>query len=116
MLIISYKFCLKTLTLMIPIELDHNNIICAQTRCLGRISKADERNTIRKREFTGWPPCHPWGDYEEELSPFASWGRRFETGSGWKHMLCETKKHMVLTSEEGSGWEKGREEFMQRAV
>ena len=45
MVIISYKFCLKIFTLMIQIELDHINIICAQTTCLGRIRKAEEEKT-----------------------------------------------------------------------
>ena len=41
---------------------------CAQTRCLGKSSEAEEKTreeNVTSVKFTGWPPCNPWGDYAE---------------------------------------------------
>jgi hypothetical protein len=47
-----------------------------------RKDKTEGENKIGEREFTGRPPCHPWGDYAEELIPLLLVGRRSETDPG----------------------------------
>jgi hypothetical protein len=63
----------------------------------GRKDMTERKSKLGEREFTGWPPCLPWGDYAEELIRLLLKGRRSETDSCW--LGCDAGEYCGETGE-----------------
>ena len=65
----------------------------------GKKDKAEGKDKIGKREFTRRPPCHPWGDYAEEIIPLLLVLRRSETETSWLAGGCDAGEYCGETGE-----------------